>query len=53
MNKYSKQAIFLATNSISTEEDLIKYEKEVYSKISPLKSERVNLWRKHKRTKTD
>ncbi|MCF0125919.1 MAG: relaxase/mobilization nuclease domain-containing protein, partial [Clostridia bacterium] len=52
MNEYSKQAIFLGTNNINTEEDLIRFKKEISSKTSPLKSKRENLWKKHKRAKT-
>ena len=53
MDEYSNQAKLLATNNINTEEDLLKFEKSIYEKINPLKSERENLWKKHKKAKTD
>ena len=53
MNEYSNQAKFLATNNINTEEDIIKFEKSIYEKINPLKNERENLWKKHKKAETD
>lgn len=53
MDEYSNQAKLLATNNINTEEDLLKFEKSIYEKTNPLKSERENLWKKHKKAKTD
>ena len=53
MDEYSNQAIFLANHKINTEEQLNEFEKEAYKKLAPLKSERENLWKKHKRAKTD
>lgn len=53
MDEYSNQAELLATNNINTEEDLLKFEKSIYEKINPLKSKRENLWKKHKKAKTD
>lgn len=53
MDEYSNQAKLLATNNINTEEDLLKFEKSIYEKINPLKSERENLWKKHKKAETD
>ena len=53
MDEYSNQAKLLATNNINTEEDLLKFEKSIYEKINPLKSERENLWKKHKKAKTN
>lgn len=52
MDEYSNQTRFLAKNKLHSEEQLIQFEKELYEKISPLKSERENLWRKHKKAKT-
>lgn len=52
MDEYSNQARFLAKNKLHSEEQLIQFEKELYEKIAPLKSERENLWRKHKKAKT-
>ena len=52
-NKYSNQAKFLANNNINTEQELLDFEKSAYEKINPLKSKRENLWKKHKRVKTD
>ena len=53
MDEYSNQAKLLATNNINTEEELLDFEKSIYEKINPLKSERENLWKKHKKAKTD
>ena len=53
MDEYSNQAKFLARNKIDTEEQLLNFEKSAYGKIAPLKSERENLWKKHKRAKTE
>lgn len=53
MDEYSNQAKFLARNKIDTEEQLLNFEKSAYEKLAPLKSERENLWKKHKRAKTD
>lgn len=53
MDEYSNQAKFLANNNINTEQELLDFEKSAYEKINPLKSKRENLWKKHKRVKTD
>lgn len=53
LDEYSKQARFLGRYQIKTEEQLVEFEKSAYMKIKPLKSERENLWRAHKRAKTD
>ena len=53
MYEFSKQVRFLSKNNINTEEELLDYEKSAYDRINPLKSERENLWKKHKRTKND
>ena len=53
MVEYYNQAKLLATNNINTEEELLDFEKSIYEKINPLKSERENLWKKHKKAKTD
>jgi hypothetical protein len=43
----------LSKYNIKTEFELNDFEKSIYEKINPLKSERENLWKKHKRAKTD
>ena len=53
IDEYSNQAKLLATNNINTEEELLNFEKSIYEKINPLKSERENLWKKHKKAKPD
>lgn len=53
MDEYSNQAKFLAKYKINTEQELLDFKKSAYDKINPLKSERENLWKKHKRAKTD
>lgn len=53
MDEYSNQAKFLAKYKINTEQKLADFKKSAYDKINPLKSERENLWKKHKRAKTD
>lgn len=53
MHEYSKQADFLTKYNIKTEIELNTFEKSIYEKMNPLKSERENLWKKHKRLKTE
>ena len=53
MDEYSNQARFLAKNDIKTEQELLDFEKSAYERVNPLKSQRENLWKKHKRAKTD
>ena len=53
MDEYSNQAKFLAKNNINTEQELLDFEKSAYARVNPLKSKRENLWKKHKRAKTD
>lgn len=53
MDEFSKQVRFVCKNNINTERELLNYQKSVYEKINLLKSERENLWKKHKRAKTD
>lgn len=53
MDEFSKQVRFVCKNNINTEQELLDYQKLAYEKINPLKSERENLWKKHKRAKTD
>lgn len=53
MDEYSNQAKFLAKYKINTEQELSNFQKSPYNKINPLKSERENLWKKHKRAKTE
>ncbi len=53
MDEFSKQVRFVCKNTINTEKELLDYQKSTYEKINPLKSERENLWKKHKRAKTE
>lgn len=53
MDEYSNQAKFLTKYKINTEQELSDFKKSAYDKINPLKSERENLWKKHKRAKTE
>ena len=53
MDEYSNQARFLTRYNINTNQDLLNFEKSAYEKVNPLKSKRENLWKKHKRAKTD
>lgn len=53
MDEFSNQVRFVCKNNINTEQELLDYQKSAYEKINPLKSERENLWRKHKRAKKD
>ena len=53
MDEYSNQAKFLAKYKINTEQELFDFKKSAYNKINPLKSERENLWKRHKRAKTE
>lgn len=53
MDEYSNQARFLARYNINTSQDLLEFEKLAYEKVNPLKSKRENLWKKHKRAKTN
>lgn len=53
MDKFSKQAEFLVKYNIETDEQLLDFKKSTYEKLAPLTSERENLWKKHKRAKTE
>lgn len=53
MDEFSKQAEFLVKYNIETNEQLLDFKKSAYEKLTPLTSERENLWKKHKRAKTD
>lgn len=53
MDEFSNQARFLARYNINTSQNLLEFEKLAYEKVNPLKSKRENLWKKHKRVKTD
>ncbi len=53
MDEFSNQVRFVCKNNINTEQELLDYQKSAYEKINPLKSKKENLWRKHKRAKTD
>ena len=53
MDEFSKQAEFLIKYNIETDKQLLDLKKSAYNKLAPLTSERENLWKKHKRAKTD
>ena len=53
MDEFSKRARFLCKYNLETDVDVMEFKKSAYQKLSPLKSERENLWRKHKRAKND
>ena len=53
MDEFSKQTEFLVKYNIETDEQLSDFKKSTYEKLAPLTSERENLWKKHKRAKTD
>ena len=53
MDEYFNQAKFLARYNINTEQELLDFEKSAYERANPLKSKRENLWKKHKRAKTN
>ena len=53
MNEYSNQARFLERYNINTSQDLLEFERLAYEKVNQLKSKRENLWKKHKRAKTN
>lgn len=53
LDEFSAQVRFVCKNNINTEQELLDYQKSAYEKINPLKSERENLWKKHKRAKTE
>jgi len=53
MDEFSNQVRFVCKNNINTEQELLDYQNLAYEKINPLKSERENLWKKHKRVKTE
>ena len=51
MDEFSKRARFLCKYNLETDVDVMEFKKSTYQKLSPLKSKRENLWRKHNRTK--
>ncbi|MBO5004783.1 MAG: relaxase/mobilization nuclease domain-containing protein [Clostridia bacterium] len=53
LDEFSNQARFLTRYNINTNQDLLNFERSAYEKVNPLKSKRENLWKKHKRAKTD
>jgi len=53
LDEFSNQARFLTRYNINTNQDLLNFEKSAYEKVNLLKSKRENLWKKHKRVKTD
>lgn len=53
MDEFSEHVRFLGKYNLQTDVDVMEFKKFAYQKLSPLKSERENLWRKHKRAKTE
>lgn len=53
MYDYSNSARFLAKYNITTLNELKEYKNKAINKIVELKGLRENLWRKHKRIKSD
>ena len=53
MNEFSERVRFLCKYNLETDVDVMEFKKLAYQKLAPLKSERENLWKKHKRAKTD
>lgn len=53
INEFSNRIRFLCKHNLETDVDVMEFKKSAYQKLSPLKSERENLWRKHKRVKTE
>ncbi len=53
MNEFSERIRFLCKYKLKTDVDVMEFKKSAYQKLAPLKSERENLWRKHKQAKTD
>ena len=53
MHEFSECVRFLCKYKLETDVDIMEFKKLAYQKLTPLKSERENLWRKHKRAKTD
>ena len=53
MEEFSKRARFLCKYNLETDVDVMEFKKSAYQKLSPLKSERENLWKKHKCAKID
>ena len=53
MNEFSNRVRFLFKYNLETDVDVMEFKKFAYQKLSPLKSERENLWRRHKRAKNE
>ena len=53
MDTYSDSAIFLVKHNITTLTEIKEYKSSAINKIVELKGLRENLWRKHKRIKTN
>lgn len=53
MDNFSERVRFLGKYNLKTNVDVMEFKKFAYQKLSPLKSERENLWRKHKLAKTE
>ncbi len=53
MNEFSERVRFLCKYDLESDVDVMEFKKLTYQKLAPLKSERENLWRKHKRAKTE
>lgn len=51
MDEFSKQVRFVCKYNLDTDSDVIEFKKSAYQKLSPLKSDCENLWRKHKSAK--
>ena len=45
--------LFRSKYNLETDVDVMEFKKSAYQKLSPLKSERENLWKKHKCAKID
>ncbi len=53
MNEFSERVRFLCKYNLQTDVDVMEFKKLAYQKLVPLKCERENLWRKHKRARTE
>ena len=53
MDKFSNSARFLSKYKITTLNEVKEYRTNATTEINELKSKRENLWKKHKRVKTD
>ena len=53
MDEFSKSARFLSKYKITTLPEVREYRTNATTEINELRSKRENLWKKHKRIKTD